>query len=335
MANMLVNLKQGNVMANYLVGFEKYLCDVSYGENGKQSISVLIGSATEENFYSEESAAFSTWRMRTTSTKHAIFEITATSNIKLDITHEAFDGGWIDEYGQFIAIYVRSGDMVYTISLKDIKESFGEANQYGGTLMLKEGDICYWVFGSTVALQRNVNIVPQFTASTEDYSEDEYNKQMIVGDETVNMWDAVTATINNDYNAASYNLIDFGFGYGSVNNINKFNYHVGDGTGTAADALWDSVSEGVGFLRWQIQCDVDADAIMIITAKYDLSLTVNHSASTWSNVWSTHTAVRYYVIDTDGTRVLVLDKSVESKVPQDFFTINVHLLKGQSLIIDY
>ena len=324
--SMEINLLQGNVFAN-VKGFTNY-----YIDGGTDDLRVIISDSNE--FDGKSAAAFSTWRIKTTSNSSAIFEIKATKDIKLTISHDAFNGGWIDEHGQYFAMYLKVDGKVYTRWSKDIVTEVADANLYGGTVMLKAGDICYYVFGSSIADERNVNIVPTFTADEIQYDEDERNSQMILANETVNMWDALTATINNNYNDASYNLIDFGFYYGSIKNLVLFDYHIGDGSGTADDALWDNVSCNTGFLRWQMQCSAEKNAIMKITAKENVKVTINHSAI-WFDAWSTFTSVRYYAQDIEGTKVLLKDIPVSSGTTDDYFSISVNLEKGQVLFIDY
>ena len=115
--------------------------------------------------------------------------------------------------------------------------------------------------------------------------------------------------LNNDFKDVSYNLVDYGFYIGKVKEEEKCEIAVGDGTGTADDALWNG-DFTAGFLRWQIQCDVDKDAIMKITAKENVNIVVTHTPI-WNDAWSTFTSVRYYVMDLDGT-LLKNDKSIIS-----------------------
>lgn len=324
--DMEVNLLQGNVLTSTRK-FEKYTIS---GENDSRS--VLISDVDE--FNSPESAAFTTWRINTTSNSSAIFEIKATSDISLTITHPAINGGWIDNTGQYFGLYIKENEKVYTQWKKPIIEPTSTENEYGATIMLKSGDTCYYTFGSTDGANRNVNIIPTFTASTENYNEDVRNEQLVIGDETITMWDALTATINNNYQDVDYNLVSYGFYYGTMKEHTHFNYHVGDGTGTEKDALWDSATQNTGFVRWQMQCSSTKDAIIKISAKEDINISLTHPA-VWVDAWSTFTSIRYYAIDEEGTRALIKNIPIQEGTDDTYFALEVSLHKGESLYIDY
>ena len=51
--------------------------------------------------------------------------------------------------------------------------------------------------------------------------------------------------------------------------------------------------------------------------------------------WATFTAIRYYAVDSDGTRVLLKNLSVNAGMSADYFNISINLQKGQTLFIDY
>lgn len=324
--DMEVNLLQGNIFTT-TKKFENYIIS---NNNGQKN--VLISDVNE--FNSPDSAAFETWRINTTNKSSAIFEIKATSDIKLSITHPAINNGWIDNSGQYFGLYIKTNDKIYTQFDKPITSATSTENEYGGTLMLKKGDICYYVFGSIDGFNRNVEMIPLFSASTSSYDETIRNEQLTINDEKINMWDALSATINNNYEDVDYNLFSYGFYYGNIKEPIHFNYHVGDGSGSEKDALWDSAIENTGFLRWQMQCSDTKDAIMKITAKENVKISISHP-EVWQDAWSTHTAIKYYAVATDNTRVLLKDIPILTGTNDTYFALDVHLKKSESLYIVY
>ena len=325
--DMELDLLCGNVLGK-VSKFTNYIQE----ENGN----VLISNDTK--FEGEASASFAPWRFKTTSAQSAIFKIKATSDIKLTISHPEITTGWIDEHGQYFALYVNTNNKTYMQWSKDIKQLPVEANSYGGEVMLKKGDVAYYVFGSTIANERNVQTIPVFTSSTADYNETIRNEQLeFKGSEKINMWDAITNTINNDYQPCTYNSLFVGFYYGTLLDYQLFSYHEGDGSGSEHDALWTQVAHGdggTGFLRWQIQCDENKDAIIIYKALLDTNVTITHRA-VWDNAWPKHTAIRYYGMDEEGNKLLIKEYPIIDNSGADYFKINVNLKANESLIMDY
>ena len=324
--DMELDLLCGNVLGK-MSKFANYIQD---GEN------ILISNDTK--FEGEASAAFAPWRFKTTSAQSAIFKVTAKNDIKLTITHPEITTGWIDEYGQYFALYVNTNNKTYMQWSKDIISLPVVENSYGGEVMLKTGDTAYYVFGSTIANERNVQTIPVFTSSVDDYDEAKRNEQLeFSGSEKVNMWDAITSTINNSYNPVTYNSITVGFYYGTILEYQQFNYHEGKGAGEADDALWNQVAHGdggAGFLRWQIQCDENNDAIIAYKALQDTNITISHTA-VWDSVWSKHTAIRYYGMDEEGNKLLIKEYPLIDNSGVDYFGLTINLRANETLIMDY
>lgn len=310
-------------------GWNKY---GNYSLNGDNALLSKAGV-----FDGREMAAVENWRLKTTNTSFPAFLIEAEKDIKIAVSHpKTQDNCWIDEAGQFFGFYLLSGEDTYTIWSKRITEKVNPANAFGGEMMLKKGDKAIWLFGSTEAYERNVAIVPTFSGDETAFDETIYSSQKKVQTESVAMWDALTKTINSDYQDASYKLFDFGFYYGNVKEMYHFDSHEGDGTGTAEDALWSGVpNSSTGFQRWQFQCSPIADAIMKITAKVDANFTLTHSAI-WEDAWSAdNSELRFYGLDQDGTLFLKETKTIVTGSKENDFGISLSLRKGEALIIDY
>ncbi len=310
-------------------GWSKY---GNYSLNGDNALLSKAGV-----FDGRDMAAVENWRLKTTNTSFPAFVIEAEKDMKISVSHpKTQDNCWIDEAGQFFGFYLLSGEESYTIWSKRITEKVNPANAFGGEMMLKKGDKAIWLFGSTEAYERNVAIVPTFSGDEAAFDETIYSNQKKVQTESVAMWDALTKTINSDYQDAAYKLFDFGFYYGSVKEMNRFESHEGDGTGTSADALWSGApNSSTGFQRWQFQCSPIADAIMKITAKVDANFTITHSAI-WEDAWSAdNSELRFYGLDKDGTLFLKETKVITTGSKENDFGISISLRKGEALVIDY
>lgn len=324
--DMAIGIYQGNVSSN-IAKFP------SYTSSSVDMSALLSNSGT---FDGADMAAVSTWRIKTTLSSSPIFMVKATKDIKLTIAHPEITGGWIDaNTGLSFSLYMKSGANLYKQWTRDINSLPQVENAFGGTLMLKSDDIAYFTFSSTIANERNINIVPSFASDPAAYDEATRNSQMHMSKDSETMWDALTACINNSYDDVDYPLASVGFYHGTMKDLKKFDYHEGDGKGTASDALWDSIQKHTGFQRWQIQCSDGDDAILKITAKENQKITLTHTAI-WADAWSaTNSLVRYYAVDTDGTKVILKTLPIATQTSEDAYGITVSLEMGQSLYLDY
>ena len=326
MKDMNVNVLNGRVPGSYQTF-------TYYEYNSITDVYNLTNVANA--FDGEHSAVVQSWRMKTTLNNHAIIQVVATSDIELTLSHPATNGGWIDNAGIFIAAYIEVEGRYYQVMNKSVTSQNNPADEFGITVHLKEGDKFYWVFGSSEAYQRNLNITPELASSVENYDEEIRNIGLVLGTEGINMWDAITDTINNNYQVVNYTTFSVGFYIGNVfDEMTLFEFHEGDGTGTPSDALWDSITKNTGFQRWQIQTSPLGNAIMGITAKEDIKITVTH-LPIWIDAWSTHTAIRFIAEDVDGTKVLISSRNIQTNTQENHYGIEVHLKEGQTLYIEY
>lgn len=152
--------------------------------------------------------------------------------------------------------------------------------------------------------------------------------------EKFKMSDTVTAVINNTYEPAAYTLASYGFYYGTLDAQKKFTVHTGDGTGSADDAL---LQGQTAVKRWQLEAAPGTDVIMKLTAARNISLTYTHRATDFPDglVWSTHTGLRFVTEDTEGTRYVVRNTLLASTMPENAYSLTVHLAAGESFYIDY
>ena len=318
------------LQGTFHTGFTKY---GNYQLAEDNETGLLSASGT---FDGRDTAAITSWRIKTTDTSFPAFVIEATRDIRLSITHEAtLENSWIDEAGQFFGLYFQKGADTYSLWERSVTEKVNPANAFGGEVMLKAGDKAIWLFGSNQAYERNIAIQPQFS-SDGTFDQTAYDAQSKITTESTNMWDALTKTINNSYNDAEYHLFDYGFYYGSVTKMKKFTSHEGDGTGTEADALWSGpAKQSAGFQRWQFQCSSTDDAIMKITAKENAKFDFTHTAI-WADAWcAVNSALRFYALAEDGTLFLTDTKVIQTGTEANAYAYSISLRKGEALLIDY
>lgn len=287
-------------------------------------------------FAGKTGAAVQTWRIKTTLDSHVVVRFTANKDLELDITHGATSSGWIDNKGEFIGLYIMNQGVIYPLHVKDLTSNQNAANSLGGKIQLKNGDTAFWVFGSNSSEEANLEIIPTWTTDYTKFDANTYDAQFNVSKETVNMWDALTGVINNNYNDKSYIHANIGFYIGDAfsKDLSKFNYHEGDGTGTYLDALWNGSSKEAGYQRWQMQAAFGQSVSIKLEAKADLYVDIKHTA-VWPDAWSKHTGVRYLVMDEEGTIMILKEILVENDTPNDHFGNKVYLRENEVLFIEY
>lgn len=142
----------------------------------------LLSKAGMDAFDSCDSA-FMPWRLKYNSASWAIIKITADVDTKLIVSHDAFNGGWV-QGGAFIAGYIKGINRLGTMQTVQFYHEYltsvtGEENQFGFVVQLAQGDEFYFVVGNEymtgVNVEGNLNIIPKFEVKTEEYSSDDRN----------------------------------------------------------------------------------------------------------------------------------------------------------------
>ncbi len=285
----------------------------------------------------EDMAAVTDWRIKTTSSSWVVFSFTAKTDLKLTISHPALtaDNSWIDQYGQFFSLSLKNNDQVFEQWNREISSLPRDADEYGGSIHLKAGDTALWTFGSTIADQRLLEIYPTFVTDSSSFDVNEYEKEMVIASDSLYLWDGVTEEINHNYGVIDSQLMSYQYLVGTPTMSYPCTYHEGDGEGKENDSIWDSATKKAGFQRWQIQCDQGLDAMIKMTVKADVSITITHTAI-WQSAWSsTNSAIRYYAIDEEGTMALLKTIVIYDNSPENAYGITVSLKAGQTLLMDY
>lgn len=175
----------GNVQVQLLGGtidepaeYDNFI--ITEGADGNNQY--LLSKAGMDAFDSCDSA-FMPWRVKYNSASWAIIKITADVDTKLIVSHDAFNGGWV-QGGAFIAGYIKGINRLGTVQTVQFYHEYltsatGEENQFGFVVQLAQGDEFYFVVGNEymtgVNVEGNLNIIPKFEVKTEEYSSDDRN----------------------------------------------------------------------------------------------------------------------------------------------------------------
>lgn len=281
-----------------------------------------------------------------------IFKFVATKNTQLVATNkDPVTTGWRNGATNYIWGYQNVGSKTAQIAEFNIqpsaeKDTVAHIEADGAKIIynLKAGDIAYYVFGTTQALNANLGITLTFTFNSANYDEEARNSAIFdFNSYTGHYPDLVTQTIANNYQTLETGLLDITLGHGSIDDIQPFNTHTGEGVGAANDALYngDAGQNNAGMQRWQMRCGKNDDAIIAIKANKNTHLTivrVNTSEKEISD-WATHTVLKSYALDVDGFAMIDETKPIlkEGHASKDdtFYNYDVHIKAGQTFIIDY
>ncbi len=300
----------------------------------------LTGS--ESDFDGDNFAAVEPNRIKTSKANSVIYKLTATVNTSLQIHHSATNGGWIKdsptEQPEISFEYIQTNGTQYKLlDKKDVNSTINPIDAFAYTFELKAGDTGYLIFKSDAAYQRNLNIEFNFTSLPESYNP--AIRDQIFSDVGITFfsYDVISDMIRNDNMPVNYeDSIEVNFAHGDAKNPEKFNFHTGDGNGSANDALYTDglTANKAGFQRWQIKAGRLSDnAIMIFKATKNIHLTLKNEATKES--WASFSSFKYYVVDTDGFYDYKEERYVSSDLEADYFGYDIHLLSGQSLLISY
>ena len=322
--NVDVNFKHG------FLGFKlNYYNIIRTSKDGKDYFGLLNGNELFDKSFS----GFETWRIKTHSEDHAIIEVVAKENLFLDISHPAVNGGWTDpKMGLYVGVYLYDGENYHTLVEKEA-EAYAEANAYGASLSMKKGTKVYFVYASLMR-SANINLAPVFTVETDKYVEDDYNALINGNDTVISMQDMVSGFAKTGYEKVESNsLIDYEFFYGDLilNDLYKFTY-AQSFVGVLTDSLFNSYTQNVGFKRNEIKCTSMYDAIMKITVKENLVLSLTH-AKLWEEPDVLDAQIRFVSQNSEGYMLNVLNKKLENGIPEGALSKEVHLKKGDSFYV--
>ncbi len=322
--NVDVNFKHG------FLGFNlNYYNIIRTSKDGEDYFGLLNGNELFDKSFS----AFETWRIKTHSEDHAVIEIVAKENVFLDISHPAVNGGWTDpKMGLYVGVYLYDGENYHTLVEKEA-DAYAQANEYGASLSMKKGTKVYFVYASLMR-SANINLAPVFTVETDKYVEEDYNALINGNDSVINMQDMVSGFAKTGYEKVESNsLIDYEFFYGDLilNDLYKFTY-AQSFVGVLTDSLFNAYTQNVGFKRNEIKCTSMHDAIMKITTKEDLLLSLTH-AKMWDEPDVLEAQIRFVTQNSEGYMVNVLNKKLEKGIAEDALNTQVHLKKGDSFYV--
>ena len=298
--------------------------------------------AAYEEFNSVGGAAMEENRMSFSKANYAIFAIKALENTKLKVRHPATSAGWINGTSIYVWTIQAINGKPHLIEEKNIPNNTQEENAFAADFNLKKGDVAYYAIGTKEALNANYNITPTFKSVASEYDENARNNQFLDFTSTNKMLhDVVTDTVANNYEPNSYGLLDIYLAHGSIQQMEPFDNKDGDGTGGSTDSVisGSDAQNRARFWRWQMRCGQNDDAIVKITAKRDTHLEIIWRRDGEITSWATHTALRHYAFDTDGFAMFLDAKYAtndgHAPIDDTYYNDDVHLLAGQSFVIDY
>lgn len=325
--------------SSYPFSFVRYESG-EYLEGSIEQSMLLTGQG--DNFDGDNFAAVEPNRIKTSKANSVIYKLKAKVNTCLEVHHPITTGGWIkdnpNENPEISFAYIQTnGNQFKQLDKKEVNSSINPIDAFSYNYHLKSGDTAYVIFKSDAAYQRNLNIELNFTSITESYDASIRDAIFSDSQSSIFSYDVISDMIRNNNSPVNYEeCLEVNFAHGDAKNPQQFNYHTGDGNGSASDALYtdgEAVNKA-GFQRWQIKAGRLSDnAIMVFKATKNIHLTLKHDATKES--WASFSSFKYYIVDTDGFYDYKEERYVSSDLEDDYFGYDINLFNGQSLLISY
>ena len=328
-----VNVDNGENLSKF--SYVYYEDGIYVGKTIEKAMLLTNGGATfDGNGYS----AVSDYRLKTSVGNSVVYKVTAKNDLQLKVTHNAIDGGWADVGGEtYIAGIQTDGEVFKLINSYDVINGVNDPDAFAITFNMAQGDTAYYIYGTRVALERNLNIAPNFTSSVDDYSKDDRDDIFGASSIEVRYEDIVTDTINNNYEPVNYkDTLNVSLAHGDVENISLFDNHTGEGRGEFDDALItnNGNDSDTQFKRWQMHAGLLNDnAIIVFTALKDLKVSFLHAPA--GVLYNEGASIKYYLSDVDGFTEYKEERYITKDTPENYYAYTAHLLANQSIIIEY
>ena len=304
-----------------------------YNQSGFPTFTLAGPAGT---FNSDDQAVVQDYRLQTSYAEAVIYKFEAKVNTKLVVTHPATDGGWVGG-SIYIEALQNNQKLTKSISKKPVDNAVNAENTFAATYHLKAGDTAFYVFGSDMALRRNLNIAPVFTTYSDQYNDS--IRESLFGPTVVEatLYQTVTDTLNNEFEPVTYeDSLTITLGHGSVEDIKLFTASAGSGKGGADDAIFvgNGGDSDAGFQRWQFHAGLDNDnAIMKYQTHKDTELVITHIPIV--SYYGPGSSMKYYIVDTDGFIEFKEERFLASDTPADFYGYTINLKAEQSLVMEF
>lgn len=292
----------------------------------------------DPSFDGKNYASVEDYRLKTSVSAANVYKIVAKNDIRLSVSHPATTGGWIDENGlTYIAGYQTNGEVFKLIDRHEVINGINEENAFAINFDLKANDVAYYVFGTEVAEQRNLNIAPVFTSNVEQY--DANNRDELFGTKQLSVpyEQIVTDTINNSYQPVIYkDIIYISFKHGNVEEQKLFENHLGNGMGGPDDMLVTNsgANEEAHYKRWQMHAGLlGDDLIMEFKVLKDSKFLLNIPRI--DIIENEGASLKYYISDTDGFIEFKEERPIMKDRENNYYGYEVSLKENQSLLVVY
>ena len=309
-----------------------------------ETASMYVG---QNSFDAKSGSGAESYRICFSKSNYVIFKIVATKDTHVTVSHDAITGGWINGNSLYVWGFQKIKTKVVQaneihIPQQTLSTDPISANALGMEFNLKKGDIGYYAFGTTEALNANLNVTPSFTSDPSLYDE-EARDGLYYDFVSINKkyHDLVSDGVASKGELLEYGLISVLMGHGEPENIQKMDVFTGTGNNDATDSMSTGLASSNPplFQRWQMRCGKDDDAIIKFIAGADTRLHITWRKEAEITSWATHTALKSYAIDTDG--FLMLDQAKlcvnegHGQLEDTYYDYDVQLKEGQAFIICY
>ena len=352
---------KGQAISRDLVDFQYLTGDFYNGKLSGFTSFTGAGQGATNDILGNPNGANAVWRWQwRCGSNQTVLRITAKKNVAITLSAADAKQQWAAGSAYFIIAENANGEqaLLRTVEVTTSMNTGGPL-----TVHLAKGQKMYIVYGNSYGAYEDKSpatseFIPVFSISTASYNGAKapyFNGKVAkpVGgkpaggkaDDSMNTdtheeifeSDLVSEEVQLQGAPIEKGLADFQFLIGDFfrgGELLPFTEFAGTGNYEAEDSVGNPNGTNFAY-RWQWRTMSYTNTILKITAKKNISLTVDQRSQITDEQWATHTTFAYVVESVEKGRLTVRQMEVKSQMDSEYMKTVVHLAEGESLYIVY
>ncbi len=352
---------KGQKVSRDLVDFQYLVGDFYNGKLSAFTSFTGAGQGASNDMLGNPNAANAVWRWQwRCGSNQTVLRMTAKKNVAITLSAANANQQWAAGSAYFVIAENANGKqaLLRTVEVTTSMNTGGPL-----TVHLARGQKLYIVYGNSYGTYEDKSpatseYMPVFSISTAAYNGAKapyYNGKVSKptggkptggkADDSMNsdtheeifVSDLVSEEVQLQGGPIAKGLADFQFLVGDFfrgGELLPFTEFSGTGNYEASDVVGNPNGTNFAF-RWQWRTMSYTNTILKITAKKNISLTVDQKTPITDEQWATHTTFAYVVENETKDRLTARQMEVKSQMDSDYMKTEIHLAAGESLYIVY